>query len=109
MNSNSIHKKKVVSVREKRLRGNAAFHVIAKMMRGWVYGDKLHINVGGKKIQFGYTWLSPIMCSNPFLLKASHVYFFTVKHGGFFFFFSSHFKKVFFWSIVHLRMDVNFH
>lgn len=30
--------------------------------------------LGGKKIQFGYTWLSPIMCSNPFLLKASHVY-----------------------------------
>lgn len=38
-----------MSVREKRLRGNAAFHVIAKMMRGWVYSDKLHINVGGEK------------------------------------------------------------
>lgn len=47
MNSNNTHEK-VVSVREKSLRGNAAFHVIAKMMRGWVYGDKLHINVGGK-------------------------------------------------------------
>lgn len=63
--------------------------------------------LGGKKrIQFGYTWLSPIMCSNPFLLKASHVYFFTVKHGGFFFLHT--FKTVFFWSIVHLCMDVKF-
>lgn len=89
MNSNNTHEK-VVSVREKSLRGDAAFHVIAKMMRGWVYGDKLHINVGAK-IQFGYTWLSPIICSNPFLLKASHVYS-RLEHMTI----SACFKKIFF-------------
>lgn len=86
MNSNGIHKKKVVSVREKRLRGNAAFHVIAKMMRGWVYGDKLHINVGGKKnpiwlhLAFSYhVFKSLLIKSFPRLL------FFTVKHDVFFY------------------------
>lgn len=51
-----------------------------------------YTSVLGKKIQFGYTWLSPIMCSNPFLLKASHVYFVTVIYD----FPPSHFKKVYF-------------
>lgn len=39
------------------------------MMRGWVYDDKLHINV--RKIQTGYIWLSPITGLNPFLLQGS--------------------------------------
>lgn len=46
----------------------------------------------GGKIQFGYTWLSPIMCSNPFLLKASHVYSVTGTYD----YFSARIKKIFF-------------
>lgn len=48
MISNNIHKKGCQHEGEE-IKGDAVFHVIGKMMRGWVYGDKLHINVGGKK------------------------------------------------------------
>ena len=43
------------------------FPVTAKMTRGRVYADKLHIRVG--TIRSGYTRLPPIMGLNPFLVQ----------------------------------------
>lgn len=101
MNSNNIHKKG----EGEEIKGECSLSCHCQDdERMGLWWQITHQCWRKKKIQFGYTWRSPIMCSNPFLLKASHVHFVTEIY----LFFLLHTSKRFSFGVLHLCMDGNF-